>query len=51
MRCWYPEELRGLARTGFAFLAEDGWLKEQAPIDEDWAAWMLLRKTPQKNLL
>lgn len=52
MRCWYPEELHDLARgTGFAVLAEGGWLKGQAPTDADWAAWMLLGRTPPKNPL
>lgn len=46
MRYWFLPELRFLARqAGFLPLGEGGWMQETAPTEDDWGAWMLLKKT------
>ena len=43
MRYWFLPELRFLAKqAGFLVVDAGGWPTEQAPILDDWNAWMLL---------
>lgn len=45
MRYWFLPELRFLAQqAGFTYLKSGGWLKNSAPTDADWGAWMLVEK-------
>lgn len=46
MRYWFLPELRFLAgKAGFLPLADGGWMRETAPTENDWGAWMILKKT------